>query len=127
MSTFDLETDDQIRNFMQGEGKYHSSPYMEMSNGEKFNKFRAVNKIQGMWLTHRRHFERGIKKPKISGTNTIIDLYHRSNNNTIIVFNPSYTTTFVFSNVPLLRPRPRLPDSENDAFVLNPSGFITIR
>ncbi|CAI2176437.1 5289_t:CDS:2 [Funneliformis geosporum] len=164
MPLFDLETDDQIREFMQNEGKKHYKPYVEMSrrlpkftpkqichrwnyklnprltdgpftqeekefiykwvtknikeSGEirwshcqklmekKFKKFRAVNRIQGMWLTHRRHLERGVKKTKIPGTNTI-DLSHVKQHTTI-VFNPSYTT-LVFSDVPILRTRPRLP------------------
>ncbi|CAG8571681.1 11598_t:CDS:2 [Funneliformis mosseae] len=165
MSIFDLETDDQIKEFMQGEGKNLSKPYMELSRRipnfsskqlchrwnyklnprltdgpftqeekefiykwvnenttasgkvrwshcqkaleNKFDKFRAVNRIQGMWLTHCRHLEHDL--PKVFYYRKRVKTF-----NTPLILpkaNPSGTKNapIAFSNVPILRPRPRLP------------------
>ncbi|CAI2186322.1 1317_t:CDS:2 [Funneliformis geosporum] len=116
MSMFDIETDDQIKEFMQGEGKYHSAPYVELGrrlpkfspkqirHRWKFNSNRiaggAVNRIR---VTHCIR-KRPAKKPKIPGTSVINFNVKQPGTNTHV--NPS---AIVFFNVPHLQLRPSLP------------------
>ncbi|CAI2191540.1 11840_t:CDS:2 [Funneliformis geosporum] len=74
---------------------------------KKFNKFRAVNRILGMWLTHFKRRERRVKTYNFPGT-SVIDFSNVYNHPH--VKQPDTSTTTIVSNVPLLRFRPpRLP------------------